>query len=49
LKGYIRDDNAVGAYKISHFVRLKTLVAVAFFDYFFFAVDHIYQINMEQL
>jgi hypothetical protein len=35
--------------KISHFMRLKTLVAAAFFGYLFFAVDHIYWINMEQL
>jgi hypothetical protein len=49
LEGYIRNDNAVGAHKTSHSVRLKTLVAAAFFDYLFFAVDHIYRINMEQL
>jgi len=31
------------------FLRLKTLLAAAFFGYLFFAVDHIYGINMEQL
>jgi hypothetical protein len=30
-------------------LRLKTLAAAAFFGYLFFAVDHIYGINMEQL
>ncbi|GAC39560.1 hypothetical protein GPSY_3949 [Paraglaciecola psychrophila 170] len=31
MKGYIRNDKAVGAHKISLFVRLKTLVAAASF------------------
>jgi hypothetical protein len=44
LGGNIRNDP-----RISLFVRLKTLAAAAFFGYLFFAVDHIYGINMEQL
>jgi len=31
------------------FYAVKTLKAAAFFGYLFFAVDHIYWINMEQL
>jgi hypothetical protein len=34
LKGYIRNDP-----RISHFLRLKTLAAAAFFGYLFFAVE----------
>ena len=73
LDGHIWNDNAVGAHKISLFVRLKTFVASGILqssslyfalrailqmfkmvpDHFvwilFFAVDHIYRINMEQL
>jgi hypothetical protein len=49
LEGHIWNDNAVGAHKLSLFVRLITLAAAAFFGYLFFAVDYIYGINMEQL
>jgi hypothetical protein len=73
LEGHIWNNNAVGAHRISLFVRLKTLAASGIlqstFLYFalrailqmfkmvpyhfvwllFFAVDHIYGINMEQL
>jgi hypothetical protein len=35
--------------KISLFVRLRTFVASGVFWLLFFAVDHIYRINMEQL
>ncbi|PKG92888.1 hypothetical protein CXF95_28315 [Paraglaciecola sp. MB-3u-78] len=31
LEGHICSDNAVGAHKISFFVRLRTLAATAFF------------------
>jgi hypothetical protein len=31
---HIFSDNAVGAHKLSFFVRLRTLVAAAFFGYF---------------
>jgi hypothetical protein len=34
LGGSIRNDS-----RISHFLRLKTLVAAAFFGYLFFAVE----------
>jgi hypothetical protein len=44
LGGNIRNDP-----KISLFVRLRTFEATAFFGCLFFAVDHIYGINMEQL
>jgi hypothetical protein len=73
LEGHICSDNAVGAHKPSHFLRLRTLlvggilrssslyfalrailqmfkmVPYHFVWLFFFAVDHIYRINMEQL
>jgi hypothetical protein len=49
LEGHICSDNAVGTHKLSHFVRLKTLVVSGIFWLLFFAVDHIYWINMEQL
>jgi hypothetical protein len=39
LERNIRNDNAVGAHKISHFLRLRTFVAAAFFGYLFFAVE----------
>jgi hypothetical protein len=44
LGGSIRNDPI-----ISHFLRLKNLVAAAFFGSLFFAVDNIDGINKEQL
>jgi hypothetical protein len=41
LEGFICSDNAVGAHKLSLFVRLKSLVASGIFWLLFFAVDHI--------
>jgi hypothetical protein len=42
LEGHICSDNAVGAHKISLFVRLKTLVASGIFWILFFAVEKEY-------
>jgi ribosome modulation factor len=41
LKGYIRNDNAVGAHRISHFLRLKTLVASGLSWLLFLAVPYL--------
>ena len=41
LEGHIWNDNAVGAHKISLFVRLKTLVASGVFWILFFAVPYL--------
>jgi hypothetical protein len=39
LEGHICSDNAVGAHKLSLFVRLKTLAASGIFWLLFFAVE----------
>jgi hypothetical protein len=39
LGGNIRNDNTVGAHKLSLLVRIKTLAATAFFGCLFFAVE----------